>query len=259
MKVEHAITRKLSDAEFVGHYLETERLIVDALAQLKEAKRRLDSTLDHVMLCDRWQRVNFEDPKDVIEHVRRQVWRHLVERLQIRRMCSIKEWEQLQRQIEEGEVPEVTQETVTQMAVQFVKKLPDMHLAAVKEVFEWLRPWNNKYKTNSQDEVPPKVILEYMVRVKYSGTGFEANYGREQHLTALENVFTAIDGQGFTTKAHYSELSNAIKASTTGRGETRYFVFRAYKNGNLHLQFKRLDLLKKLNQMAGGKRLKKQI
>lgn len=37
-----------------------------------------------------------------------------------------------------------------------------------------------------------------------------------------------------------------------GVGETEMFAFRCFRNGNLHLRFKRLDLLKRLNEIAGG-------
>jgi len=41
-----------------------------------------------------------------------------------------------------------------------------------------------------------------------------------------------------------------------GRGETPLFRFKAFRNQNVHLEFKRLDLLKRFNQIAGGRRLK---
>jgi len=45
-------------------------------------------------------------------------------------------------------------------------------------------------------------------------------------------------------------LVDAINTSN-GTGETEYFKFKACKNGNLHLEFKRMDLVSKLNQLAG--------
>lgn len=75
-------------------------------------------------------------------------------------------------------------------------------------------------------------------------------------LRALENVFTALDGKGSITKTHNGEIIDAINRSTDGTGETDYFRFRACRNRNLHLEFKRLDLLARLNQIAGGARLR---
>lgn len=75
----------------------------------------------------------------------------------------------------------------------------------------------------------------------------------------MENVFHALDGKGSISKSHRGLLVDAIEALEwrgDGRGETELFEFRCFRNGNLHLRFKRLDLLKRFNQRAGGKRLR---
>lgn len=83
--------------------------------------------------------------------------------------------------------------------------------------------------------------------------------GPEERLSALENVFTSLDGRGSVTKNYYSAISTAIKAAPkaeTCQGETPYFAFRGFRNGNLHLRIKRLDLLARFNRMAGGANLR---
>lgn len=55
------------------------------------------------------------------------------------------------------------------------------------------------------------------------------------------------------------EAWRASKAKTTfaeGKGETEYFRFKCYHNGNLHLEFKRPDLVQKINAIVGGLTLK---
>ncbi len=47
-----------------------------------------------------------------------------------------------------------------------------------------------------------------------------------------------------------------IEASRTGTGETEYFKFKWHRNHNLHLEFKRLDLVEKLHAASGGMRLR---
>ena len=78
---------------------------------------------------------------------------------------------------------------------------------------------------------------------------------REQNIRAIDNVFHALDGNG-TIKSHRGPLIDAIEASKDGTGETEYFRFRCFRNRNLHLEFKRLDLVAKLNAVAGGMRLR---
>lgn len=79
-------------------------------------------------------------------------------------------------------------------------------------------------------------------------------YRQSQKLIALENVFNALDGKGQISKSWQSELDQAIDAMPPGakRGETSLFEFTCHKNKNLHLTFKRLDLLQRFNQMAAG-------
>ena len=199
---------------------------------------------------------DYGKPDETIARLQRQAWGHLVERLELRRMMSVKAWTQLEQQLERGELPEITEANVQGVLAGFQSQLPDMLNDAVQEVFEWLRPRRSEYKTNTEFEVGTKVILSNVVNLGWS-KGFDVSHHREAQLSALENVFSALDGRGQITKGYYSELSNAIKAADrTGRGETDYFRFRVFKNGNLHIEFKRLDLLDRFNQLAGGKRLR---
>jgi hypothetical protein len=86
----------------------------------------------------------------------------------------------------------------------------------------------------------------------------EPNYYREQYYRCLDNVFHLLDGKG-AIKTHYGALYNAVKKAGENHetaGTTEYFEFKAYKNGNLHLKFRRMDLVKKLNAMAANRELK---
>lgn len=61
----------------------------------------------------------------------------------------------------------------------------------------------------------------------------------------------------FTTDlAKRETLHDTITNSPDGTGKTDYFRFRCCLNGNLHLEFLRLDLVAKLNAVAGGNRLR---
>jgi hypothetical protein len=124
---------------------------------------------------------------------------------------------------------------------------------AVQEVFEYLRPHHSRYKTNTEFEIGKRVIL-FALETKWGG-GFRVDHYREQHIRAIDNVFHALDGNG-TIKTHRGPLIDAIEAAKNGTGETEYFRFRCFRNRNLHLEFKRLDLVAKLNAVAGGMRLR---
>jgi hypothetical protein len=132
--------------------------------------------------------------------------------------------------------------------------MPDLLDETISEAFETLRPRRSHLKTNSEYEVGKKVILSYIVEVGYS---FMATYA-ENRLRSIDNAFHLLDGKGPIKYPGdlVTTLRSALQQKTI-RCETEYFSCEWYKNGNLHLTFKRLDLVRELNKRAGGSRLRK--
>jgi hypothetical protein len=258
------LTRHTTVGELVAAFQKAEATIRTCFAALVQAQADVNAVFtlggsgDIRIDASRYgYHDSFDDPDFCVQRMARDAWRCIVERLELRRMMSIKRWDELERQIKEGVMPAITEENVAAFAQQYLDRLPDMLTEAVSEVFDWLRPWNTDYKTNSKLEVGRRVVLTYIVSKRWSGDGFEVRYHTDQKLIALENVFNALDGNGQINKTHYSALSTAIKESgASGHGETPLFKFRVYGNGNMHLEFRRLDLLARFNQIAGGRKLR---
>lgn len=237
-------------------------------AGLVESEKRLNLALgvgyrehgivDHggiSISADRNQASRFDEPDRAIKFLRKNVWDAIVERLELRKFLSIGKWNELQKLIDDDEMPEITHESVGQFVAGLVDMRKDLLADAVKEVFNKLRPWRSEHKSNSQEEIGPKVVMTWMVEANHMG-GLRVRYGSEQELLAMERVFQMLDGKGEISKAHYSEIDIAMRAGAR-RGETPYFAWRAFGNSNLHVRFRRLDLLGKFNQIAGGKNLRK--
>lgn len=255
--------------QLVACYEQAERDIREGFALIARAEQSLNDaftmkSFHTIRVGDHHQRMNFNDVESAVREARRGIWETLLERLELRRIMSIKAWEKLHNEVHKGsDVPEVTEENVRAMARQFRDQLPEMLRAAVREVFEWLTPQSqwHAYKTNSRFEIGRKVVLSYALDT-WQGKVFgdwKLSYSRAQHFNALENVFTSLDGKGSVTKTHYSEIAEALRKIPAGApcvGETEYFAFRGFQNGNLHLTFKRLDLLQRFNALAGGRNLK---
>lgn len=96
---------------------------------------------------------------------------------------------------------------------------------------------------------------------------FEPGYGREimrldsyyeKYIHAMDNAFSLVDGQGIS---HYpGDAVTIIKdACINGKMccQTKYFNLKWYKNGNLHVVFRRMGLVYKINQIAGEGLLKR--
>jgi phospholipid N-methyltransferase len=210
---------------------------------------------------DRYSRtaLDFERPEEALREFRRTAWRSLVQRLELPRFMSAKAWSALSDKIDRTEPPEVTEENVFGLAKQYRDGFEDMIRESVREVFDFLRPHHTDYKTNAKVkwQVGRKVILTYWCESGYSGSGFRPSYHHYQEMTSLENVFSNLDGKGFANKSlNRSLLAQAIETSKDGHGETEYFKFKCYGNRNVHLEFKRMDLVNRLNLIAGGGALK---
>jgi hypothetical protein len=204
---------------------------------------------------------SFDD--DIVNNISAQVWRALIEHLEIRRFMSVRAWQDLEKQIKENKMPPITYESVMQVMESFQANHKDLATQAVEEVFDRLRVRDSHYKTNSEYQVGRKVILAHMVELdplrglRGRGGFWRLHWQLDQEMTALENVFTLLDGGNPRIKNHKSDLHTAIvEAGEDGRGETKFFRFRCFKNQNLHLEFKDLELVARLNRVAGGKRLR---
>ena len=93
--------------------------------------------------------------------------------------------------------------------------------------------------------IGPKVIITCCV-----GSYGTNNY-KDQNLRALDNVFHRLDGKA--APKYPDGLVTAVNQAMRERKteiETDYFRCRWYRNGNLHMEFKRLDLLNSLTSTA---------
>jgi len=260
------LAARLSPAELVAVYQKADREIRQGFALIASAMGAINGafTLDKpsaINIQDGRNYIDFEKPEARLKEVRRAIWRAMVERLEIRRLMSVKAWDELTKQIDKGDVPELTEEAIAAMVKQFADAAPSMLEQAVAEVFDFLRPPHSEYKRNSEYEVPRRVALTLVIDTWYTRTFpskcLQPRHQAEQQLTALENVFSSLDGKGSTSKGYVSNLSEAIRKTERGAlGSTEYFEFRGFNNGALHLTFRRLDLLQKFNQIAGGARLR---
>ncbi|NJO18559.1 MAG: DUF4942 domain-containing protein [Thioploca sp.] len=201
---------------------------------------------------------SWDDVDLMLANLRRDCWRHIVERLELRRFLSSDRLAELKNDLKNSNWPEITQESVMVFAQAHMSQLDVYMEEAIKEVFDFLRPRKSKLKTNSQFEVPHKVIMERWLDSGPYATYWRPNYCYETNMTQLDRVFQALDGAGFVSNSYYGQLYDAIVALPPNQtvGETDYFRFKCFKNGNLHIEFKRIDLLEKFNTIAGGKHLR---
>jgi len=246
-------------SEMVKVYQECETDIRHAYGLLVSAEQRLKDAFkpnSYRFSLDRTSYRHYDRPDDTMAEVKKDAWRALIDRMELRRVLSVQRAQELEKQLESGDgLPEITEEAILAMFEGTLSNVKQFMHEAVREVFEFLRPRCSPYKTNTEYEIGKRVVLSWMVEPSYK-RNFRVDYHRRANLTALDNVFHMLDGEG-TIKTHRGPLVDAIEApDSLGKGETAYFKFKCFINRNLHLEFKRLDLVQQLNALAGGNRLK---
>lgn len=209
------------------------------------------------------------EPDSLLEMLRefkRDAWAALIDRLNIRRMMSSKRQEQMRDVLCYGkerdglsidQFPEITPESIFEVLAGYVNSADDFLTESIREEWEHFRMsgefGNGALKTNAEKwKVSRKVIIGGVER-RY-GQRFDVSYYSRPHFVALDQIMHLLDGKGFS-KEHHGALVSAIMntSSVSGStGETEYFRFRLFGNGNIHLEFKRLDLLAQFNCVGAG-------
>jgi hypothetical protein len=186
----------------IGTYQQATRNIEEAYAILETAQKSLRAVfLDAPgYRFDVNERHNTDVGKKASDAInaaiKKDSWAVIVERMELRRLLSIKRRTELDSQIDKGELPELTEENVMALFEASAANVNTYLEEAVMEIFDLLRPPQSRYKTNTEFELGKRVILTWMVEKGWSRGKFRINYHREKYLTALDNVFHMIDGKG---------------------------------------------------------------
>jgi len=238
--------------------------VAQAFNLLECAKRRLKLALgEHRdnLWEGNFRGYNMErEAKDSAALIERNAWKSVVARLQVREIVSVKKREELDRQLDNGELPLLTEQNVKAFIDQLHRDIGSLLEDSAREVFDWLRPTSNwkQLKTNEKNTygLGDKVIMTWGMDSEYNKSmPRRVSYHHEKYFRALDNVFHLLDGKGVAK--YPTDLCTSIStAGKTGKCETPYFACKWFKNGNIHIQFLRMDLVERLNVMAGGDKLR---
>lgn len=187
--------------------------------------------------------------EDIKKIITKKAWYFILEKMQIRNFISSAKRKDLDEKIEKNLMPEFTAMNVGLFVTDAGMNISGLVGEMALEVYNFIKP-NTIHKTNKYSKgMPKKVILPWIIEHYIGGGKAYISYHKKDKLKDLDNIFHLLDGKGVVkypgdliTKIEANDASNEI--------ETEYFLAKWYNNKNLHLTFKRIDLLNKLGMMA---------
>jgi hypothetical protein len=253
---------KRTPAEYVQAYREAVEKIEKAYRLLEDAKQTMKSIYGDTSAgrYDPLPRRNYRgalDCKDeVLEELKKRSWQSILDIMQVNKVASDKRWKEIQDRLESGKLPDITLEEIHRLYEQYVSNANELFAESLKEVADYLRPGRlsrSHYKTNADYEIGDKVILTNHINHGFN----KVNYYYRKSLINLDRVFHILDGKldRHLNNTYQSELVDTINENWQ-EGETEYFEYKGYKNGNLHLKIKRLDLVEEMVRILSEKNLK---
>lgn len=179
--------------------------------------------------------------EDSIKELDRMYWRQSFDHTGLMQLLDAQSKKKFDRDLQENP-PAFTIENVQSSFLDLSQNAEKMFEDGVVNVFRRL---SGNYKSNDDFKIADKVVMSGMVEGRWS-RGLQLRYGTGQdEINDIDRVFKTFDGKRHEERALSCAMNNGIQEG--GFYEDEYFAAKAYKNGNLHLRFKRADLVAKVN------------
>lgn len=242
-----------SIADLVQEYEAICEMVDQAWAIIKQADGRLKRAIggDNLYSGDLASWRLHAEIKDIRPTLKRKFWDHVIIRSGIKNVMHHRVRRELENQMRHDlTMPEFSTEVVHATLYGWAESSHDVFGQMCRETFKAMLPgWHDNYKTNKKHKVSKKVIMSGAMGWYSERVG---EYAREK-LGDLDRVFHQLDGKSPPEYPH--DLPSVIDTASTAKSsyaETEYFKCCWHKNKNIHLTFKRLDLLSEFNRIGAG-------
>lgn len=253
MTTDTALVRKDSIEELCGHRARALALYAqafDLLLEARDAHARAAVGKSYItnfpVEALRWittdRRVEFVDR--IRTDMDRDVWQGLILNTALAGLMDAEARDSFERSLRDNP-PEVTAETVFATMSALAGDAEMIFRRGLVNVFSQL---HRKYRSHDGFKIKDRVIMPYAVRVLFRS----AMLIHDAQLIDVDRVMHVLDGKA--APHHTAGLCAAIRAAMHANpaqweAETEYFSAKWHLNGNLHLRFKRADLVMRANQI----------
>ena len=220
----------------------------EALRLLSDARRCTDMAKDLLSAHGRYLMPHNGQLRDSAERVQAELdasmWRRAFDLTGFKQLMDAQAVAEFERSLTPVP-PEFTESNIRSTFIDLHGKSRDMFRRGVVNVFRYL---SDDYKTNSREpfRIGRKLVMTCMVQSAF-GSGLQLHYGGAvDKLNDIDRVIRTLGGMSFTAGALPVMVNQALKLGEVH--ECELYRAKGFKNGNMHFEFKRQDLLDLLNE-----------
>lgn len=250
-----AVQRSIQD---VINDFERVELMVNEAYRLLDSAEQIANTHKINVKANVHNRQHFH-PEAAIERMRRDAWIKLMDMTGLKQVMDTQALEAFEKELY-SKAPAFTEENIRGTLLQQMQESETMFARGLVNAF---RAFDKKYRRHKDTvfRVPKKIIVEYAT-AHWAGGRLVVNHNAYSRLDDIDRIFKTLAGDKF--KPH--DLINALGTSwhdNNNLHECELYKARGFKNGNIHIEFVRDDLLEKANEIIaqwygantlGGKR-----
>lgn len=183
-------------------------------------------------------------PEAVAQSVWSRAWQHTFDFTNLRQVMDAQAVREFENTLAEASVP-FTLDNIQTTFLDMYNNAETMFQRGIVNVFRRLSP-NYRRHQDRPFEVPPRVILRSHCRPSFR-RGLQVEYHATDTFDDIDRVFKTLADEQYTPRALEAAMNGAW--IEFGSYEDGYYKATAYKNGNVHMTFKRLDLLDRVNDL----------
>lgn len=177
------------------------------------------------------------------QNVDRDVWSYVIEAVGLRNFMDHAELEKMHRQLDENP-PIISVESIEATLIDLGQKRLEYFRRGIFNLYKRLS--RTKFASNDAFKFGPRMVVPHAFDRLDRFNMWRMN--RRDEIDDLDRIFHVIDGK--QSPDHRGGLASLIDSVAREQElETEYFSCRWFRNGNLHINIKREDLLTRLNKM----------
>jgi hypothetical protein len=202
-----------------------------------------------------------ETPERFLINLQKIFWARIFEKMKIDKYVSSQVKKDINTFIERQKQLPFTKNNIFKMINVIVGTRENTLKRSLETVIDELTKYTheNRYhvegwKTNEGHLLNKKFISNHYFRVAYNSDYIESNYGRrDEEITDLEKVLCFLSGTNFDDITTIREQVRRFGKLTPNQWyETRFFEYKGFKKGTIHIKFKDMKLWEKLNREYGA-------